>query len=1085
MHRSVCGFLKANRTEVGYNDETVRKGKRLNVMTRSVNSFDNGRYRQTGIIHDGLYSDIFEVYDNDTGQRQALKVLKLINGDLATQRALFDKEVISLTRLRHPAVVQLKRYFTDDNMGALCIALEYIPNPVTLRELIEGVENNVADKKELQWSLMLLDQLIDGLEKAHQLDIVHRDFNPNNIVIGRGGNGEVKVIDFGIAKLLDQFGTTHVSLPNFLTYPYVSPEQTANLDLNIEHDYFTYGLVALALLTWTLPKQRHLLGHGDINALLEKLPVHVPDPLYAERLKSLILALTQHDSSARPRPAHIKQVLEEVRLGLGERPLLGVKVSSKIEEKTMLAGFHSPQAFFNDLNQGTLAHYRETPRDGRKAINVHFFGKNTWLLTRTDEWNDNQEQLVAVDGGRLEAGAKWQQRNAKACRYRLDQGVGNAKKLMDELFERQELDTRTRAEETRRREFFELSAHILDRETERAKHMTLAYDQLDTKTNPGYYRLHIRGVIAQHSETSAAPMLDLGLINDALIGLDEESRFAYGVAKRRPRAVPRPGETDRADQSSQPKQKAIGTFHSFLPKTQTLLIRKTGSVTLPKEGLISHIDQGLLKSIDRQRGALMTFIKDRAVNPYLSDRLMAPGTTNSIGSRQQLTLIQNLRPEATIQRILSHALAAQDFFALQGPPGTGKTTFTAELVAQILKQDKRARVLLTAQPNSAVEHAMHEFRELTKQGYRSLVLTRDNNEIDDAFGVWSARVVVTSQANVAKILPTLDENKRARVAAIVQDWQARLPESYDAQVDYVRSAQVYGTTCSKIPVLTERMNNEPFDWVIVDEAAKALDTEVLMALVEGKRFIMVGDHKQLPPYLDHGTKQELMAAGFGAEQITTSLFEKMFHKLPLRNRERLTTQFRMHSSIGEFVGQLFYEGTLQHGTPDEERDLPLPLVERFDHRVIWLNTAGHETYARPGYYNVAEAKRIQTMLTGLNGQAKVAGREYTVSVIAPYKAQVDLLEQTVVPTANHWSNMKITVATIDSFQGKQSDVVLYSLVRTSLSNLEFVADPQRVNVACSRAKRLLVIFGQVDTLRQNALFDQAIRLLPSSNVVGV
>lgn len=89
-------------------DETVRKGKRLNVMTRSVNSFDNGRYRQTGIIHDGLYSDIFEVYDNDTGQRQALKVLKLINGDLATQRALFDKEVISLTRLRHPAVVQLK-----------------------------------------------------------------------------------------------------------------------------------------------------------------------------------------------------------------------------------------------------------------------------------------------------------------------------------------------------------------------------------------------------------------------------------------------------------------------------------------------------------------------------------------------------------------------------------------------------------------------------------------------------------------------------------------------------------------------------------------------------------------------------------------------------------------------------------------------------------------------------------------------------------------------------------------------------------------------------------------------------------------
>lgn len=1049
-------------------------------------SFENGRYQRRGIIHEGLYSDIYEVYDSDTAERQALKVLKLSSGDSATRRALFDKEVTSLTRLKHPAVVQLKRHFTDSQSGALCIVLEYIPSAISLREFIENVEAGVTEKRGLQWSLELLDQLIQGLEKAHQLDIVHRDFNPNNIVLARGGNGEVKIIDFGIAKLLDQFGTTHVSLPNFLTYPYVSPEQTANHELNIEHDYFTYGLVALALLTWRLPRQRHLLSDGDISALLEPLSTSVSDPLYADKLKALILALTHQDPHQRPRPSQIRQVLQEVRLGLGERPTLGLLVSGKIEEKMMSAGFHSPAAFFADLNQGTLAHYREPKRDNQKVINVHFFGRNTWLLTRTDEWNANQEQLVAVDAGRLDPDAKWQRRSAKFCRFRLEKGPGNAKQLMDELFERQQLDTRSLEEERRRRDFFKLSRHILDMETERAKHMTLAYDQLDMKTNPGYYRLHVRGVINLNSPMDSEVLPDISPIDDAIINFDDESRFAIGIAKKRARVTPAlHQDSERAEPSSQSKQKLIGTFHSYLPETQTLLIRRTGNVALAKEGLINHIDHGLLRSIERQRSALTTFIKDRAVNSYLTNRIMDPGTTNSIATRQPLTLIQNLQPEQAIRRTLSYALAAQDFYLLQGPPGTGKTTLIAELIAQILKQDKRARILLTAQPNSAVEHAMQEFRRLTGQDHRSLLITRDNNEIDDTFRSWASNVVTTSQANAEAVLPTLAEESRDQVAAIIKDWQDRLPRAYDAQVDYVRSAQVYGTTCLKVPLLTDKMNDEPFDWVIIDEAAKALDTEVLMALVEGRRFILVGDHKQLPPYLDHETKQELVAAGFREEEIVTSLFEKLFHKLPIPNRERLETQFRMHSSIGQFVSDLFYDGALRHGTSDEERDLPLPLVRSFNHRVLWLNTNTPEHYARPGYYNEGEAKRLYKMLDGLNGQARFFARNYTVSVITPYKAQVDLLEQIIVPNSSQLSNMEIAIATIDSFQGRQSDIVLYSLVRTSPENLEFITNPQRLNVACSRAKRLLVIFGCVNVLRQEPIFAKAISLLPEANILGI
>ena len=1042
-------------------------------------AFDNGRYKRTGIINEGPYSNIYEVTDRETAERQVLKVLKLNNGDPAIRQALFDKEVLSLTKLRHPSVVELKRHFTDADTGLLCIALEHIPRALPLRLLIENVQARTTDKKDLLWSLDVLERLIRGLEKAHQLDIVHRDFNPNNIVLSHNGNGDVKIIDFGIAKLLDQFGETHVSLQTFMTYPYVSPEQTSNEDLNIEHDYFTYGLVMLGLLTWRLPRERRLLKENDINAMLESLPTYVADSLYASKLSDLVRALTSAERHQRPRPAQIRQLLQEVRVGSGERPALGLIVPNGTRQKMIEAGFHSAGAFFSDLNQGTVAYYRESLQPTRR-INVQFFGRNTWLLTRTDD--QNQEQLVAVDAKRLGADELRRRMNAYPCGYRLDEGPGNAKVLMDDLFERQRIDTRAEQNESKRRDHFKLSQRILEIEEDNAKHMTLIYDDLDTKTNPGFYRLTVRGILNLKAEGEQEVHVDTQQISSVIGDLDPESAFAVGVAKRARRATP--AATLEDDPSTRTKQRVFGTFHSFQPKSQTLILKKTRNVGLPKSGHVSHIDQGVLKSIERQRDALVTFIKDRAVNPFLPDRLLAPGMSNSIGTQQPVELIQTLKPADVIRKILSRAMAAQDLFLLQGPPGTGKTTFIAELITQLLQQDRRARILLTAQPNSAVEHAMQEFRRLTNRTHRSLLLTRDNNELDDSFRTWADGVVQKSRASSERTLLAVEAGKRDRVAAILDNWRVRLPRAFDAHIDFVRSAQVYGTTCVKIPVLTDRMNNEAFDWVIIDEAAKALDTEILMALVEGKRFILVGDHKQLPPYLDQKTREQLETSDFSPEEIATTLFERLFRKLPIQNRETLRTQFRMHQSIGQFVSDLFYDGILEHGTPDEDRELPLPLVQRSTHRVVWLNTNFPETHVRPGYYNAGEVTRIHKMLQGLNQEAKAINRHYTVSVISPYRAQVSILDEKIAPAASYWTNLEIVVATIDSFQGRQSDIVFYSLVRTSSNNLEFVADKQRTNVACSRAKRLLVILGHADVLKQEPVFGKALGLIPDGNILG-
>ena len=1034
-------------------------------MTTPPISFDNGRYRVQGLIHRGLHATIYVVLDTETKERMALKVLELRYADPTIAQAMFYKESESLSRFKHPAVIALKRYFTDPETQALCIALELIPRAISLRRLIEHVESDDLEPKSILWSLDVLEHLIGGLEQAHRLGIVHRDFNPNNIVIDRSGEGDVvKIVDFGIAKFLNQFGTTHTTLQYFLTYPFVSPEQSSHRELNIGHDYFTYGLVATALLTWRLPKQEHLLSEAEIELLLEPLNTAIKDPLYAEKIKMLLRSLTHPEPHERARPYQVRRVLQEVRVGLSERPQLGLIVPGGVEEKFVQAGFLSAQAFFADLNEGTLARYRETERNGR-TVNVYFYGKSTWALTTTDALRGNQEQLVMVDAGRNDPEMHRQvTRGAIFCRFQLRPGQSNAKRLMDELFERQRHDERLRQAKQERQAYFEVASFVLDFEEDKAKSLILTYQKLDTKAHPGFYRVQVAGLSAFNPERSEHEPVPDDRINDALANLDENSRFSIK------------GRT---------QERLVGSFHAYLPDARTLIIRKEYDTSLPAEGTLSYVDHGKVVSTRRQRSALGTFIKDDAINPYLADRILHP-KSNSYSIRAPVALIQDLKPEREVQQMVESALSAQDFYLIQGPPGTGKTTLVAEIMAQILKRDKRARILLTAQPNEAVNHAFSEFRTLTNNRHRSLLYTRDSNELKALFEEWAEEVICKSQQAMDTLSPNFSLGQRERIMEILQTWHTRLPKTWDVLPDYVRSVQVYGATCLKVPVLTDLTRDEPFDWVIIDEAAKALDTEVLAALVTGRRFILVGDQRQLPPHLDRAVEDALAKHGFDPQKAQTSLFERLYKGLSIDNKTRLRRQFRMHSTIGQFVSDLFYQdlGGLEHGTPDEERDMPLPIMRPYAHKVLWFDVRGLERQAHTSRYNSDEAEAICRLLKQLDKESREWGKAYTVSVITPYLAQVATLEDELNPKSRLWTNLQIAVATIDSFQGKQSDIVIYSFVRSRPEGLEFVADPQRLNVAFSRAKRALFIFGNTVVARSHPLLGTALGLLPQGNIIG-
>src|SRR5690606_28754498 len=113
-----------------------------------------------------------------------------------------------------------------------------------------------------------------------------------------------------------------------------------------------------------------------------------------------------------------------------------------VQDKILRSGYMSLDAFFADLNEGTMARYREAERNGR-TVNVYFYGRSSWAQTTTDNLRGDQEQLVITDAG-FNAPEEQQQnkRGTQYCRYSLSLGEGNAKALMDELYERQELDER-------------------------------------------------------------------------------------------------------------------------------------------------------------------------------------------------------------------------------------------------------------------------------------------------------------------------------------------------------------------------------------------------------------------------------------------------------------------------------------------------------------------------------------------------------------------------------------------------------------------------------------------------------------------
>jgi hypothetical protein len=298
--------------------------------------------------------------------------------------------------------------------------------------------------------------------------------------------------------------------------------------------------------------------------------------------------------------------------------------------------------------------------------------------------------------------------------------------------------------------------------------------------------------------------------------------------------------------------------------------------------------------------------------------------------------------------------------------------------------------------------------------------------------------------------------------AILGDWHTRFGRADEFHGAVLLRSNVVAATCLGLRSVKGADAIE-FDLCIVDEASKASATELLVPMVRARRWVLVGDPKQLPPFVEHTLLAPALLAQHELSEadVRQTLFELVWTRLPPACRTKLTVQHRMVSEIGDLISACFYDDELENGAVEPLPSLGLVLPRP----VTWFTTATldhrDEREAGTSKANPAEARFIKRLLGRLDFYANGVRRELSVAILTGYQGQQELIEREISYALRDLTHLKrVECMTVNSFQGREADIAVYSVTRCNKEGkLGFVRDPPHLNVALSRGRFGLAIVG--------------------------
>jgi len=411
--------------------------------------------------------------------------------------------------------------------------------------------------------------------------------------------------------------------------------------------------------------------------------------------------------------------------------------------------------------------------------------------------------------------------------------------------------------------------------------------------------------------------------------------------------------------------------------------------------------------------------------------------------------------------LLHKILQSDDYFLVWGPPGSGKTSMVIRYLTEALVLRKKEKVLLLAYTNRAVDEmceVLDWLKASTGQNYL---------RIGSRYGV--------------------QEKFRSQLL----DDQARKTKDRMDMKALIDQTSIFTGTIASILGKKELFELKLFDTLIVDEASQILEPQLLGLLTRFKRFILVGDHMQLPAVTAQSASESSILSdqlkSIGFESLSTSLFERLMKQCQRNgwnhSYEMLQYQGRMHYEIMQYPSEAFYGGRLSILPSEDTNRQMAPLTSRYERspgplletlaqaRTLFvpLSKASIHIGLKTNPEEARMVERIAEQLCQLYEINQLHWDELTLGIICPFRAQIALIRQCF---NNHGKlkHLPITVDTAERYQGGARDIIILCTVVNEIGQLPQICSlnetgaDRKLNVAITRAKEQIIVLGNPEVL---------------------
>ncbi len=1018
-----------------------------------------------------------------------LIVRKIIYGiDNVLYKTLFLREIRALGVLNKCENI-VKMYFSQDNLKTKdtnqpigMILMEYVDGS-SLKD-IDIIDLTIKDK------FRIIKEILNAMETAHSYGIIHRDLNPSNIMLDK--EGKVKIIDFGLCKIKDmvsqgtvyQFGTNKYTAPEIKFHSENATEQS---------DLYSIGVIIYYLFTNEEPIiangfKEKIENTAGIDIELKPILMKLVDEDPAERftdifqlkdaISSLIIKKSQIDNQILMVCSSSKY-WELKNINLIQKNVI-YKHALEVE---IPSNFIDVFGFVSDVGNGLFT----------------FLGHNYFVDCNFDE-NFNVFNIVSVkkispsyreklkrDYLNLNTKIKFiEQKNAYKYPKNNSLEIKNELLNYDDMFKSSNNVNKIFSEKYGT--WRQLLEYMLEEKNKNI--IKISYDNY--KIDGDILKLRLRE-------------------GSYLEGIELSPELSFIIEKRNGKQLKKP--------------QIIGYYYDDELEADRvwLYIKLLKSIKLDGIGYICVNYLNDIINIRRQLEALDIIDHDEENCNFDLKKIITGIDKPGFELFEKKINYFNKKLDLAQKEAVRKALYSSSISIIQGPPGTGKTNVIIEIIQQIILENRShlelpsKKVLIVSQSHPAVDKMVSDLNEQFENLPNTIRIGRGDKisqEINELCGLesvqstWIEKIkteciknakILCSELNIdyelmkkyvdiknkesisnVKIsdievqiklsieskLKTPLANKYSKIIELQLNWMEQLETSNETELYQIKSADIIAGTC--VGFLSNKFVKDlNFDYVIIDEAAKATFPELAISLNKANKIILVGDHKQLPPVLD----DEIIKAhsnDLNRSNLDTGLFERIYEIFPKENKQILSTQYRMHPVIGTMISKVFYDNEIQNGVSALERNCEIIGYENI--ALEWISTSKiafnrrneqiHGKKSTQTYKNDLECKIIKNKLLEIN---KNCSQRKRVAIITAYSGQKYSIDNIVKEL--DLPNLDIEVNTVDAFQGNQKDIILYSTVRSNKSHyIGFLKHKARLNVAFSRAKSLLIIIGDMDFL---------------------